>query len=363
MRSWLPNFFLFWLLALATLWVGEPYVRDFLLAEDQPRPVVARGSLSEFEEQAIAVFESASPSVVYVFTERAAAGGLFGVGTPVSVGTGSGFIWDRAGHVVTNNHVVEGASRVAVRLDDGQTIPARVVGTAPRYDLAVLQLGRTRDPLTPIPVGTSGDLRVGQTVYAIGNPFGLSRTLTTGVVSALDRRLPTAGGREIQGVIQTDAAINPGNSGGPLIDSAGRLIGVNTAILSETGAYAGVGFAVPVDIVNEAVPALIRTGTVPQPGIGIAVADEELTAQLGVHGVVVAEVLPGTPAEEAGLIGIDVRGRQLGDVITRVNGTPTATLAELAAALEEVGIGNEAELTVLRAGRERTVSVRVIDIS
>ena len=361
MRSWLANLFLFWLLALATLWVGEPYVRDFLLAEDEPRPVVARGSLSEFEEQAIAVFESASPSVVYVFTERAA-GGVFGL-SPVSVGTGSGFLWDKAGHVVTNNHVVEGASRVAVRLDDGQTIPARVVGTAPRYDLAVLQLGRTRDPLTPLPVGTSSDLRVGQAVFAIGNPFGLSRTLTTGVVSALDRRLPTAGGREIQGVIQTDAAINPGNSGGPLIDSAGRLIGVNTAILSETGAYAGVGFAVPVDIVNEAVPALIRTGTVPQPGIGIAVADEELTAQLGVHGVVVAEVLPDTPAAEAGLIGIDVRRRQLGDVITRVNGTPTATLAELAAALEQVGIGNEAELTVLRAGRERTVSVRVIDIS
>ncbi len=360
MRSRLGTFFLFWLLVLATFWVAEPYVRDLLLTADEPRPVMARGSLSEFEEQAIAVFESASPSVVYVFTERAA-GGLFGL-SPVSVGTGSGFIWDEAGHVVTNNHVVEGASRVAVRLDDGSTIPAEVIGTAPRYDLAVLRLGRTRGPLTPIPVGTSHDLRVGQTVYAIGNPFGLSRTLTTGVVSALDRRLPTAGGREIQGVIQTDAAINPGNSGGPLIDSAGRLIGVNTAILSETGAYAGVGFAVPVDIVNEAVPALIRTGTVPQPGIGIAVADEELTARLGVHGVVVAEVLPGTPAAEAGLIGIDVRRRQLGDVITRVNGTPTATLAELAAALEAVGIGNEAELTVLRNGRERTVAVEVIDI-
>ena len=362
MRSWLPNLFLFLLLVLAALWVGEPYVRDFLLTEEEPRPVTARGSLSEFEETAIAVFESASPSVVYVFTERAA-GGIFGVGTPVSVGTGSGFVWDAAGHVVTNNHVVEGASRVAVRLENGATVAAEVIGTAPRYDLAVLKLGRTREPRAPIPVGTSSDLRVGQAVFAIGNPFGLTRTLTTGVVSALDRRLPTAGGREIQGVIQTDAAINPGNSGGPLLDSAARLIGVNTAILSETGAYAGVGFAVPVDIVNEAVPALIRTGTVPQPGIGIAVADEELAAQIGVHGVVVAEVLPDTPAEEAGLIGIDVRRRQLGDIITRVNGTPTATLAELAAALEEVGIGNEAELTVLRAGRERTVSVRVIDIS
>ncbi len=355
------TFLLFWLLALATFWVAEPYVRDLLFTVDEPRPVTARGSLSEFEEQAIAVFESAAPSVVYVFTEQAA-GGLFGLG-PRSVGTGSGFIWDEAGHVVTNAHVVEGAARVAVRLDTGEAIPAEVIGSAPRYDLAVLRLGRSRARFEPIPIGTSADLVVGQQVFAIGNPFGLTRTLTTGVVSALDRRLPTAGGREIPGVIQTDAAINPGNSGGPLIDSAGRLIGVNTAILSETGAYAGIGFAVPVDIVNEAVPALIKRGTVPQPGIGIAVAPEELTAHIGVAGVVVAEVLPDTPAEQAGLRGIDYRRQRLGDVITHVNGEPTPTLAELATELEEVGIGNEAELTVLRAGRELTVTVEVIDIS
>jgi 2-alkenal reductase len=203
----------------------------------------------------------------------------------------------------------------------------------------------------------------GDTAVALGNPYGLRRTVTAGVVSAVGRRITSPDGSPIRDVIQTDAAINPGNSGGPLLDSAGRVIGVNTAILSETGAYTGVGFAVPVDVVNEAVPAMIRTGTVPQPGIGVQVAGEELTAALGVRGGVIADVVPGTPAERVGLRGIDPARRQLGDVITHAQGEPTPTLADLVAALERVGIGNEVELTVVRNGQERTVAVEVIDIS
>lgn len=167
--------------------------------------------------------------------------------------------------MVTNHHVVEGATRVAVRLDSGEAVPARVIGFAPNSDLAVLRLSENRAALRPIPIGTSDDLKVGQSVYAIGNPFGLTRSLSTGVISALERRLPAGSGREIAGVIQTDAAINPGNSGGPLLDSAGRLIGVNTAILSGSGSFAGIGFAVPADTVNRIVPKLIRDGRVPTP--------------------------------------------------------------------------------------------------
>ena len=272
-------------------------------------------------------------------------------------------MWDRVGHVVTNNHVVAGARSVAVRLDDGAAVRATVVGAAPDYDLAVVRLRDTRARLRPIPIGTSTDLKVGQAVFAIGNPFGLSRTLTTGIISALDRRLPTSNNREVAGVIQTDAAINPGNSGGPLLDSAGRLIGVNTAILSKTGASAGIGFAVPVDIVNRIVPLLIRDGSVPRPGIGIMVLEEETTARLGVDGLVITRVVPNSSAARAGLNPADFSAKQLGDVITHVNGAPVRTIAELAQQLGKVGIGNQAELTLVNRGRVRRVSVKVMNIS
>ncbi|CAK0770522.1 2-alkenal reductase [uncultured Gammaproteobacteria bacterium] len=300
-----------WLLVLATIWLGDSFVRGVLLTADQPRPITPRGSLADFERHTVELFAQAAPSVVYIFTES-------GVGERRTGGTGSGFIWDGAGHIVTNYHVVEGAQRVAVRLDTGEAIAARVVGTAPHYDLAVLRLSENRAQLKPLPVGSSLELKVGQAVYAIGNPFGLSRTLTVGVISALGRHLPTASGREIVGVIQTDAAINPGNSGGPLLDSAGRLIGVNTAILSESGSSSGIGFAIPVDTVNRAVPALVRNGRAPTPGIGIVIAPEELSGQYGVAGVMIAEVKRGLAAERAGLRGIDRSSRRLGDVITHV---------------------------------------------
>ena len=242
---------------------------------------------------------SAAPSVVYIFTENAHTG-FFGQ-REVQRGAGSGFLWDIHGHVVTNFHVIKGSQSIQVRLDSGEAIRATYVGGSPDHDLAVIRLRSMPQSIRPIPVGTSDDLAVGQAVFAIGNPFGLARTLTTGVISALDRRLPTAEGREVMGVIQTDAAINPGNSGGPLIDSAGRLIGVNTAIISGSGSSAGIGFAVPVDVVNRVVPKLITNGKVPRPGIGIIVLDEEIAAGLDVLGVVIDRVVPGSEADRVGV--------------------------------------------------------------
>jgi 2-alkenal reductase len=361
MSDRLKRLLIIWALLIATVWVGDRFVRGVLLTADEPRTVVPRGDLAAFERVSTELFAAAAPAVVYIFTQTAA-GSPFGTGAPQS-GAGSGFVWDGAGHVVTNFHVVQGADRIAVRLDSGEAIPAGLVGAAPDYDLAVLKLSTVPAGLRPIPVGSSGDLKVGQAVFAIGNPFGLSRSLTTGIVSALNRHLPTASGREIHGVIQTDAAINPGNSGGPLLDSAGRLIGVNTAIISESGGSAGVGFAIPVDVVNRVVPRLIKDGKFPRPGIGIAIVDEETSARLGVAGIVISGVLSGSTAEGVSLVGLDRQTGRLGDVITEVNGRPVQTIAQFAAALEEAGIGNEIELTVVRGGRERTVTLKVMDIS
>ena len=360
-KSRFMRFVAIWLLLIASAWVGDRFVRGVLLTADEPRAITPRGDLAEFEQIATALFDAAAPTVAYIFTETAPAGRI-GRGGPEG-GAGSGFIWDAAGHVVTNFHVVQGARRIGVRLDTGEAVAAELVGAAPDYDLAVLQLAETRAHLRPIPVGSSADLKVGQAVFAIGNPFGLSRSLSTGVISALNRHLPTASGREIQGVIQTDAAINPGNSGGPLLDSAGRLIGVNTAILSGSGSSAGVGFAVPVDIVNRVVPRLIRDGKVPRPGIGVAILDEASSARLGIRGLVIAEVLPGSSAAGAGLVGIAEQGGRLGDVITAVNGKRVDAMADLAALLDEIGIGNEVELTLIRDGRERSVRLPIMDIS
>jgi len=350
-----------WVLLIATVWAGGPFVREILLTADEPRIVVPRGELAKFEQVSTQLFEAAGPAVVYIFTETAStdARGL----SKTSGGAGSGFVWDAAGHIVTNFHVVQGADRIAVRLDSGEAVPATLVGAAPDFDLAVLKLSNAPAGMRSIPVGASANLKVGQAVFAIGNPFGLSRSLSTGIVSALDRHLPTASGREIHGVIQTDAAINPGNSGGPLLDSAGRLIGVNTAIISRSGSSAGVGFAVPVDIVNRVVPGLIKDGKFPRPGIGIAILDEATSARLGLRGVVIADVLPGSSAEGAGLEAIDRRNNRLGDVIIEVNGQRIQGLTEFAAALEAAGIGGEIELTVMRDNKKRTVRLSVMDIS
>jgi 2-alkenal reductase len=355
MDQGLTRFVVLAALALATVWVAEPYVMRFVFSTDEPRPVAARGDLADYEKGSVAVFEMAAPSVVQVAALSRFSGSEDG---EAPAATGTGFVWDRAGHIVTNNHVVENAGSVVVRFASGRVVPARIVGQAANYDIAVLLVSDAGALPPPLPIGRSADVKVGQAAFAIGNPFGLDQSLTSGIISALQRHLPTAGGREVAGVIQTDAAINPGNSGGPLLDSAGRVIGVNTAIFSPSGANAGIGFAIPIDVVNRVVPALIRDGRVPVPGIGIVT-----TAEGGVEedGVAVARVVPGSPAERAGLRGIDTRG-QPGDVITEVNGKRVRKLAELVSQLETVGIGNRATLTVMRGRNRQTVDVQVIDI-
>jgi 2-alkenal reductase len=297
------------------------------------------------------VFRIAAPAVVSVDVTR-------GQRRMEATGGGSGFIWDRAGHVVTNDHVIDGASAISIATHDGRTLPATVVGRAPWADIAVL---RVADPqgLTPLALGRSASLVVGEPVFALGSPFGLSRTLTTGVVSALDRQLPTRAGRVVAGVIQTDAAINPGNSGGPLVDGRGRLVGVNTAIIGET--FAGIGFAIPADTVARIVPALIKDGRAPLPGIGIATVPDETARRAGLRGVVVHSVRPGGPAARAGLTGLDDLGA-IGDVIVAVNGRPTPSVADLTLALEAVGIGQFARLTLQRGDARRDVEVAVQNI-
>ena len=327
----------------------------------QPREIIPRGDLADFEKSTIAIFNSAAPSVVYIFTENAESG-FFGR-RGIQQGAGSGFLWDHHGHVVTNYHVIQGAQSIQVRLDSGEAITATYVGGSPDHDLAVVRLRSMPSSIEPIPVGTSGDLVVGQAVFAIGNPFGLTRTLTTGVISALDRRLPTAVGREVMGVIQTDAAINPGNSGGPLIDSAGRLIGVNTAIISGSGSSAGIGFAVPVDVVNRVVPKLITNGKVPRPGIGILVLDEETAAGLGVLGVIIDRVIPGSEADRVGLEGIDYRNRLIGDVIVAAGNQEVRNIHDFIRILDNYEIGQTIPLDVRRGEHIRTVEVKIMDIS
>ena len=323
-----------------------------------PRAVTPRGSLGPAEQAVVKLFEESAPSVAYINTERVALTGF--LTAEVYQGAGSGFVWDTRGHIVTNYHVVENARRVKVQLDAGRSFAAQVVGVAPDYDLAVLKLAEVPRGLRPIPVGTSSDLKIGQTVYAIGNPFGLARTLTSGIVSALDRHLPTTQVLEVAGVIQTDAAINPGNSGGPLLDSAGRLIGVTSAIRSPVGASSGVGLAIPVDLVNRIVPQLIAHGRAALPSIGIVPVDPDLVARAGISGVVIARVQRGSPAERAGLRPLDPKSGDLGDVIVAVNGRAVDSLPEFGAELDRAGIDREAELTVVRGGKERRVRVKVV---
>ena len=344
-------------LILCAALLGDRYLRGYLLTENAPRQPAPRTDLAGEEARTTDLFAKTAPSVVAIYARKSP-----GLASQGGLGAGSGFVWDRAGHVVTNHHVVEQAAEIGVLLSGERPLPARLVGSAPWVDLAVLKLTDPPDDLRPIPIGTSADLVVGQSVYAIGNPFGLSRSLTTGVISALDRRLPTESGREVVGVIQTDAAVNPGNSGGPLVDSSARLIGVNTAILAPTGSFTGVGFAIPVDTVNRIVPELIRDGRARLPGIGFVPLPEQISRQHGIRGIVVDSVPPGSAAALAGLTGIDERGR-VGDVIVGAEDKPVATVADLATVLERVGIGNKVRLAVVRDGRRRELSVTVQDIT
>jgi 2-alkenal reductase len=362
MGSRFGRFAIIAVLVLVGLYIALPHVDRLLFSATTPRAVEPRGSLSDLERSTVELFERVSPSVVQVVGRAATLESAPVEGEGVPAQTGTGFVWDPAGHIVTNDHVVEGTDELAVRFASGQVVRARAVGTAPNYDVAVLLVEGAQALPPPIAIGTSNDLKVGQSVFAIGNPFGLDQSLTTGIISALKRRLPTSGGREISNVIQTDAAINPGNSGGPLLDSAGRVIGVNTAIISPSGTSAGIGFAIPIDIVNRVVPEIISKGYVPTPGIGIVAASEAVATRAGIEGVVIVRVVPGSSAERAGLRGIDTRTKQLGDVIVGVDGNPVRRLPDLTGELERVGVGKRVNLKVKNGAQERAVEVDVTDI-
>ena len=329
----------------------------------EPRTVTARGDLASDEQATIELFRQASPSVVYISTRRRVIDYWSRDVMSVPQGTGSGFIWDESGHVVTNFHVIEGASEAEVRLNDGRTYNAGLVGASPMHDLAVLRIDVPFDRPPAVPIGTSSDLQVGQKVFAIGNPFGLDYTLTSGLVSALDRTLSERDGVTIRHLIQTDAAINPGNSGGPLLDSAGRLVGINTAIYSPSGAYAGIGFAVPVDTVNRVVPQLISEGEYRGPSLGIVLderVNELIASRTGIKGVVILSVEPGSGADAAGLRGttMDRSGALLiGDIIKAIDNEAVATVPDIDRILDDRSIGDEVVLTIERAGRELELSV------
>lgn len=341
---------------LAFVFVKQSWVDSASLNDSRAavRAVSPRGDLASAEKAVIALFRQASPSVLHI-TAISVQRDLFTLNLyQIPEGTGSGFVWDHSGNIITNFHVIQNADVAQVTLGDQTTWKARRVGVAPDKDIAVLRIDAPTNRLQPIPIGTSKDLQVGQSVFAIGNPFGLDQSLTTGVISALGREIESVTRRPIQGVIQTDAAINPGNSGGPLLDSAGRLIGVNTAIYSPSGVSAGIGFAIPVDTVNRIVSELIRYGKVTRPGIGVQIAEEQIADRLGVKGILIVEVVPGSAAAKAGLRPTQREGSgrvRLGDVITAVDGKKVESPNELFILLENYKVGDVVSISLLREGK------------
>jgi len=361
----------FWLpvccLVLGLVWlIGSRQGQRLHNPNAMPRAITPRGDLAADEQATIELFREASPSVAFI-TTVALRRDFFSLNLfEIPQGSGSGFIWDQEGHVITNFHVIQDALRgggsAKVTLADQSAWDARLVGVAPDKDLAVLSIHTPQHLLKPLAIGTSKDLLVGQKVFAIGNPFGLDQTLTTGIISALGREITSVNGRTITGVIQTDAAINPGNSGGPLLDSAGRLIGVNTAIYSSSGSSAGIGFAVPVDIVNRVVPQIIRYGRVMRPQLGVRLAEDTVSRRWGLPGVLILQIEPGSGAEAAGLQGtrIDARGRpSLGDIIVGIESDSVENADDLMNALEKYQAGDTVTVTVVRGDERLRVPVTI----
>jgi len=347
--------------AAAAAWrLGHlPAALGFGRNEVESRPVTPRGELAASERVTIDLFRRAAPAVVYITTTAVRRNSWTLDVFEIPRGTGTGFIWDDQGHIVTNFHLIQNASRARVTLADQRVFDATLVGYEADKDLAVLRIEAERDDLVPIPIGSSNDLLVGQSVYAIGNPFGLDQTLTTGIISALGREIQSVSQRPIQDVIQTDAAINPGNSGGPLLDSAGRLIGVNTAIYSPSGAYAGVGFAVPSDTVNRIVPQLIRHGRVIRPGFGITHFADAIARRNGLAGVLIRSVQPDSAAEHAGMRPSRRHrgGWERGDLIVEVDGEKVVDSNDLFRSLDGHRVGDRVEVTVDRDGSELVLTV------
>ena len=328
------------------------------------RTVTVRGELSDEEKATMELFKNSSPSVVHITTiTRRANPFTFDI-QQIPQGTGSGIIWDEQGHIVTNFHVIRDANGAQVTLADHSSWQAELVGVAPDKDIAVLRIDAPQGVLRPIPIGSSADLAVGQEVFAIGNPFGLDQSLTTGIISALGREIESLTGRKIEDVIQTDAAINPGNSGGPLLDSAGRLIAVNTAIFSPSGAYAGIGFAIPVDTVNWVVAELIEHGRIIRPGLGVQVANDALNRELGLPGLLIINVTEGSTAGSAGLQPTRrlPNGRvALGDIIVGIDDQEVESYNDMISLLERRRIGETVDVTVIRGGERVKVKVQLAD--
>jgi S1-C subfamily serine protease len=349
--------------------VSTPALNTEEVAERRPDSVPGQTPLADGlgaeERRHIEIFRRASVSVVNVTSVALRRDFFFDI-TQIPQGSGTGFFWDRLGHVVTNYHVIEDGNRFSVTLADNTDREAVLVGVAPEKDLAVLRIKANSEQLLPLTPGRSSDLAVGQTVLALGNPFGLDQTLTVGVVSALGRELQSPTGRTIHDVIQTDAAINPGNSGGPLLDSSGRLIGVNTALYSPSGGSAGIGFAVPVDTIRRLVPQLIEYGKPIEPGIsGVSYLSDWMTNRLEISGVVVREVDPGSQAAAIGLVGIGVTRRGtyvLGDVIVAVNGEPIQTVDDMRDRFEEAGVEGSVVLTLEQDREQRQVEVKLVRV-
>lgn len=340
---------------------GKPLGAGYDGAEVKPRPVTpAPAELGPDERATMTVFERATKSVVFI-ANTAIQRDLWSFDIlEVPQGSGSGFVWNKQGHIVTNFHVIYGANAIKVTLADRSEHQAKLVGADPDHDLAVLQIQVPEAVLEPLAIGSSQDLRVGQKVLAIGNPFGLDHSLTTGVVSALGRTIKSMSNRTIEGVVQTDAAINPGNSGGPLLDSAGRLIGVNTQIISPSGAYAGIGFAVPVDTVNRIVPELIKHGKLIRPGLGVSLVPDAMARRWGIKGLIIGKVSRGGAAERAGLKGAreTATGRiELGDIVVAVAGRPVTTIDELMDVLENHKVGDQVAVEILRGNRREKIMV------
>jgi S1-C subfamily serine protease len=345
------------------LYESTPHdVRD---GSAQTRPVAARGDLAADEKATIELFRATSPAVVQVTNIQR---GTDWSGTnelEVPQGTGSGFVWDAKGYVVTNFHVVAGGDAFTVTFADHSVFDAVRVGYDEVHDLAVLKIEPKGKALPALTVGSSRDLLVGQKVFAIGNPFGLDQTLTTGIISGVGREILSLKGTPIQGVIQTDAAINPGNSGGPLLDSAGRVIGMNTQITSPSGASAGIGFAIPIDTINRIVPSIIRTGKYLRPGLGVVMLPDWIAARAGLKGVVIERMLPESAAAKAGLRPSKISGNQLvtaGDAIVGVDGQPIESRADLFRILDSHEIGQEVNVVYLRDGKEQKAKVRLVGV-
>ena len=362
---------MFWLvLGIVLAWLVLPFFQRIPGSSPiaESLKVTPAAAFTNQEERTISVFETASPSVVYITTTDKVLDFWTRNVSERPSGTGTGFVWDKNGHIVTNYHVVEGYKTAKVRLSDQRIFDVDVVGASPRHDLAVLKMRETKEVPPPVQIGTSSELKVGQTVLAIGNPFGLDHTLTTGVVSALGRSIDGEGSTNttMEDLIQTDAAINPGNSGGPLLDSSGRVIGVNVAIYSPSGASAGIGFAIPVDTVNRVVPQLVQNGRYIRPVLGITMNDEvtgRVVDRLGVQGVLVLEVAPDSPAQKSGLKGTTVKANDeliLGDIIQSIDGKLVTNTSELTAAMDKYKLNDTVKVQFLRDGvNQQEVDVKL----